>query len=153
MKIEEIVQTSEPIEISKKVMLNMNVIKNISSEKFNEIIRPYGLSIEQFNVLRILRGQNGKVANMGLIQERMMTKNSNTTRLVEKLLLKKMVTRNICEAHKRRMEVLITETGLKVLKELDPKIIAYDSYFTKNLSNEELEALNILLEKFRTEKQ
>lgn len=153
MKIEEIVITNEPMEISKKVMLNINVIKNISNEKFNEIIRPYKLSIEQFNVLRILRGQNGKVVNMGLIQERMMTKNSNTTRLIEKLLLKKMVTRNICPDNKRRMEIKITENGLNILKELDPKIIAFDTYFTKNLNNDELEKLNELLDKFRTEKQ
>lgn len=86
---------------------------------------------------------------MCMIQERMIAKTSNTTRLVDKLLAKEMVTRNVCPANKRKMEVTITEKGLKTLEILDPIVIEFENLYTKNLTQEELETLNQLLEKFR----
>jgi DNA-binding MarR family transcriptional regulator len=65
---------------------------------------------EQFNVLRILR-KKGNPANMSVIQERMIAKTSNTTRLVDKLLLKNFVTRKVCLENRRKIEVLITQKG------------------------------------------
>jgi DNA-binding MarR family transcriptional regulator len=114
-------------------------------------MKPYDLSGEQYNVLRILRGQKGNPANMCVIQERMLAKTSNTTRLVDKLLLKELVTRNVCPDNRRKIEVLITQKGLDVLKELDPKVDAHERAFAENISPEELELLNKLLEKYRTQ--
>jgi DNA-binding MarR family transcriptional regulator len=124
--------------------------QNIVSDAFNEILRTFDLSVEQFNVLRILRGQKGKPANMCVIQERMIAKTSNTTRLVDKLLLKGLVNRVVCEQNRRKMEITITEKGLKLLNELDPKIEAHEILFANNLTKQELENLNELLEKYRT---
>lgn len=137
------------ISLSKKTVLNIIYTQNAVSDKFNEVLKPFDISAEQFNVLRILRGQKGCPANMCIIQERMIAKTSNTTRLVDKLLLKNLVTRNVCPENRRKIEVLITENGLKLLAELDPKIIENEDYFCYNLSIEELEQLNFLLEKFR----
>ncbi|MEP6806200.1 MAG: MarR family transcriptional regulator, partial [Flavobacterium sp.] len=103
------------------------------------------------NVLRILRGQKGNPANMCVIQERMLAKTSNTTRLVDKLLLKDFVTRNVCPGNRRKIEVSITQKGLDVLKELDPKVDEHEKAFAENISQEELELLNQLLEKYRTQ--
>ncbi len=150
MKIEEEIKSTNPIDISKKVMLNIHFTRNTISDKFSEILRPYAISVEQFNVLRILRGQKDKTVNMNLIQERMMTKNSNTTRLIDKLLTKEMVTRRICPENRRKMEITITKKGLQSLDELDKKVKEHDNYFTQNLNNEELNQLNDLLEKIRT---
>ncbi len=149
MKIEEEIKSTNPMELSKKVMLNIHFTRNTISDKFSEILRPYAISVEQFNVLRILRGQKGKTVNMNLIQERMLTKNSNTTRLIDKLLTKDMVTRKVCPDNRRKMEITITDKGLKSLEELDIKVIEHDNSFTKNLSKEELNQLNDLLEKLR----
>lgn len=149
MKIEEEIKSTNPIDISKKVMLNIHFTRNTISDKFSEILRPYAISVEQFNVLRILRGQKNKTVNMNLIQERMMTKNSNTTRLIDKLLTKEMVTRRICPENRRKMEITITKKGLQSLDELDVKVVEHDNYFTQNLNNEELNQLNDLLEKIR----
>ena len=96
MKIEDIIKSNNAIAIEKKTLLNIMYSQNVISEKFNEVLKPFDLSAEQFNVLRILRGQNGKAVNMCMIQERMIAKTSNTTRLVDKLLLKEFVTREIC---------------------------------------------------------
>jgi len=123
----------------------------VITDNFNELLKPYDLSGEQYNVLRILRGQKGNPANMCVIQERMLAKTSNTTRLVDKLLLKDFVTRKVCPENRRKIEVLITQKGLDVLKELDPKVIAHEELFSKNLNAEEIDQLNQLLEKYRNQ--
>lgn len=135
--------------LEKKTLLNVMYTQNVISEKFNELLKPFDLSPEQFNVLRILRGQKGKPANMSMIQERMIAKTSNTTRLVDKLLLKELVLREVCPNNRRKMEITITEKGLELLLQLDPLVEAHQQSFSKNLTVAELELLNELLEKFR----
>ena len=150
MKIEEIIKSNSVISNEKRTVLNIMFTQNIVADAFNEILRTFDLSVEQFNVLRILRGQKGKPANMCVIQERMIAKTSNTTRLVDKLLLKGLVNRVVCEQNRRKMEITITERGLQFLNELDPKIEAHELLFANNLTKQELENLNELLEKYRT---
>jgi DNA-binding MarR family transcriptional regulator len=149
MRIEDIIKSTVALEDAKKVILNIMFTQNIISDKFNEILKPYDLSSEQYNVLRILRGQKGNPANMFVIQERMIAKNSNTTRLIDKLLLKDFVTREVCPDNRRKIEVLITEKGLAILTEIDPKVSEHEQLFAANLSKTELEQLNVLLEKYR----
>jgi DNA-binding MarR family transcriptional regulator len=151
MKIEEEIKSTVTLDNSKKIILNVIYTQNVIADKLNEILKPYDLSGEQYNVLRILRGQKGNPANMCVIQERMLAKTSNTTRLVDKLLLKNLVTRNVCPENRRKIEVLITQKGLDVLTELDPKVLEHENFFSKNLNTEELELLNQLLEKFRNQ--
>jgi DNA-binding MarR family transcriptional regulator len=150
MKIEEVVKSNAIMGLSQKAVLNIIYTQNNINERLFEILKPYDLSNEQYNVLRILRGQKGNPANMCLIQERMLAKTSNTTRLVDKLLLKELVTRKVCKENRRKIEVLITEKGLDILKELDPKVDNYEQNIVANLSSSELEQLNDLLEKIRT---
>ncbi|UWY28154.1 MarR family transcriptional regulator [Flavobacterium sp. TR2] len=152
MTIEEVIKSTVKMDNAKKVILNIMYTQNVIQDHFNDLIKSYDLSGEQYNVLRILRGQKGKPANMCVIQERMLAKTSNTTRLVDKLLLKELVTRNVCPDNRRKIEVLITQKGLDVLKELDPKVDAHEQTFADNLKPEELILLNQLLEKYRTNK-
>jgi DNA-binding MarR family transcriptional regulator len=149
MTLEDFIKPNSPITISKKTVLNILYTQNTIADKFNELLKPFDISNEQFNVLRILRGQKGKPANMCVIQERMVAKTSNTTRLVDKLLLKNLVTREVCPDNRRKIEVQITQKGLDLLDQLDPKVIQYENSFSNNLSSEELAKLNLLLEKFR----
>ena len=149
MRIEEIIKPNSPMALEKKTLLNVMYTQNVISEKFNELLKPFDLSPEQFNVLRILRGQKGKPANMSMIQERMIAKTSNTTRLVDKLLLKELVLREVCPNNRRKMEITITEKGLELLLQLDPLVEAHEQSFSQNLTVAELELLNELLEKFR----
>ncbi|PWB27026.1 MarR family winged helix-turn-helix transcriptional regulator [Flavobacterium sp. HTF] len=151
MTIEEVIKSTVKMDNAKKVILNIMYTQNVIQDNFNELMKPYDLSGEQYNVLRILRGQKGNPANMCVIQERMLAKTSNTTRLVDKLLLKEFVTRNVCPGNRRKIEVLITQKGLDVLKELDPKVDEHERAFANNISPEELELLNKLLEKYRTQ--
>ena len=89
---------------------------------------------------------------MCVIQERMIAKNSNTTRLIDKLLLKDLVTSEVCPENRRKIEVLITEKGLQLLEELDPKVLENEKLFAANLNQKELVELNTLLEKYRNAK-
>ena len=149
MKIEDVLKSTAPMDDSKKIILNILYTQSMITENFNEILKPYELSNEQYNVLRILRGQKGNPANMSLIQDRMVAKTSNTTRLVDKLLAKDLVTRKVCSENRRKIEVLVTQKGLKVLKELDPKVILHEQSLSSNLNENEIAQLNQLLEKYR----
>lgn len=150
MKIEDIIKSTKALSLGKRTVLNILYTQNLVSEKFAEVLKPYELSSEQYNVLRILRGQKAKPTNMCVIQERMLAKTSNTTRLVDKLLLKELVTREVCPENRRKMEVTITSKGLELLEELDPKVDHHEQLFAQNLTIEEQELLNDLLERYRT---
>ncbi|KVV14895.1 transcriptional regulator SlyA [Flavobacterium sp. TAB 87] len=149
MTIEDVLQSTVKMDNRQKVILNIMFTQNLLQDKFSEVIKPYDLSGEQYNVLRILRGQKGSPANMCVIQDRMIARTSNTTRLVDKLLLKNLVTRNVCSDNRRKIEVLITQKGLDILAEIDPKLVEYETNFSNNLSSDELEQLNFLIEKYR----
>lgn len=150
MKIEDIIKSTVTLSPAKRAVLNVMFADMIVTDHFNDILKPFDLSPEQYNVLRILRGQKGKPANMCTIQERMIAKTSNTTRLVDKLLLKELVTREICPDNRRKMEVEITQKGLDVLAEIDPKSVEHENYFASKLTSEELDLFNNLLEKYRS---
>jgi DNA-binding MarR family transcriptional regulator len=153
MKIEEVIKSTVELDITKKVILNFMYTHNVIVDNLHDILKPHDISREQYNVLRILRGQKGKPANMNIIQERMLAKNSNTTRLIDKLLIKKYVTREVCPENRRKIEVQITKKGLDILTDLDPIVIDHERLFANNLTPQELEQLNSLLEKYRTLKQ
>jgi len=132
-----------------KVGLDIMVTGNWLYEKINLLLKPYGISEQQYNVLRILKGQNGKPIHLCSIQERMIHKMSNTTRLVEKLRLKGLVERVTCEGNRRKVEITITCAGLELLEYLKPIINANMNSSFGRLTAEEAEQLSLLLEKVR----
>ena len=89
------------------------------NDELSSLFKKFDLSLPQFNVLRILRGQRGKPANLSTVQERMIHKMSNTTRLIDKLIQKGFVKRNICENNRRKIEIYITNSGLELLKSIN----------------------------------
>jgi DNA-binding MarR family transcriptional regulator len=150
MTIDEIIQANTPLPLEKKVLLNLLYTQQTLHEALGEVFKSFDISGEQFNVLRILRGQKGP-ANMFAIQQRMLARTSNTTRLVDKLVAKGLVTRKVCPDNRRKMEVCITGDGLALLEDLDPKLEAREKAFTEKLSAAELQTFNALLEKFRNQ--
>jgi mannitol-1-phosphate/altronate dehydrogenase len=120
---------------------------NLEQTRF---FKPYQLSAQQYNVLRILRGQNGKPITIGLIQERMLDVQSNASRLIDKLEEKRLVLRVACHKDKRQMDITITENGLEILKELDDKLNNKESSIS--LTDKESDLLNDLLNKIREKK-
>ncbi len=149
MKIEEEIKQKHFQSEYQKAVLNIKVTASWLSGILNAQLKPYGLSQEQYNVLRILRGQHPKPSTLGLITERMVDKMSNATRLVEKLRKSGLVTREVCAANRRKVDILITQEGLDLLSRLDP-VMNSSLEQSKTLSNSELQKLNELLDRMRS---
>jgi len=131
-----------------KLFINTIYTGNYLNLKSTCKLKAFGITPEQFNVLRILRGQFPNPATVNLINERMLDKNSNASRLVEKLRVKKLVERAECPEDRRAVNVRITKEGLAVLDKLD-KVEEQWLDELKNLTEEEAHYLNFLLNKIR----
>lgn len=148
-ELNNILKTNANLSLPQATVINIFHSSIWIKDDFLLQLKPYELSLEQFNVLRILRGQKGNAINLQDIQERMISKMSNTTRLVDKLIKKKFVKRTICKTNRRKVEILITDLGLETLKIVDPIIDETEKNITKNLTQEELTQLNTLLIKLK----
>ncbi len=148
MNVEEIIKTKKRVPLTSRTLIHLMLVNNKVLETITAALKPYGVSLQQFNVLRILRGQGENPANLSTLNERMVTKMSNTTRLVDKLLSKGLVDRTICEANRRKVEIVITPEGLSLLGEMDKVMSETEIQLVNGLSEAELEKLNTLLDKF-----
>ncbi|MER3318638.1 MAG: MarR family transcriptional regulator [Allomuricauda sp.] len=148
MNVEEIIKTSKKIPLEPRTLIHMELVHNKINEIMHGALKPFEVSLQQFNVLRILRGQQGKPANLSTLNERMVTKMSNTTRLVDKLLAKGFVNRTVCPSNRRKVEIVITDSGLKALKQMDESLEDAHRVIYQNFKKEDLEQLNYLLDKF-----
>ena len=148
MNVEEVIKTGGEIPLKSRTIIHLVLVNNKINESFTSVLKPYDVSLQQFNVLRILRGQNGKPANLSTLNERMVTKMSNTTRLVDKLILKGFVNRKTCATNRRKVEINITEKGKMNLKKMDIAIQETENKILRDLTKKELEHLNVLFDKF-----
>ena len=120
------------------------------NDDLSSLFKKFDISLPQFNVLRILRGQKGKPANLSTIQERMIHKMSNTTRLIDKLILKGFVKRNVCENNRRKIEIYITNSGLQLLDSIDDLLDSKESFILEKLKLDEKKELIRILSKIQT---
>lgn len=114
-------------------------------------LKAYGITPEQFNVLRILRGSHPRAMKLADITCRMIDKSSNATRLVDKLRQKRMVSQKICPANRRQLDIHITAEGLRTLKAID-KSMAPWSAVMGGISDREARALSRILDKIRSKR-
>ena len=149
-ELEELLQIESKIPLSKATVVTIIHTNSLIKQKLLSQLKPLDLSIEQFNVLRILRGQKGKAINLQDIQQRMVNRGSNTTRLVDKLIKKEFVERELSKVNRRKVEIKITQPGLETLKKIDPLVDKAEKEITKNLTQQELIQLNKLLIKLKT---
>lgn len=119
------------------------------TDSVSKELRPYGIYEPQYNVLRILRGAKGKPISVNTILENMVQRSSNVTRIVDKLEQKGLVVRTLSKEDRRKMDILITEEGLALLKKLDVKVQAFHQPFMHNLNEEEAETLQRLIKKLK----
>ena len=131
-----------------KAVINILYTNNWLQSLQVEIFKPFDLTLQQYNVLRILRGQHPNPITVIAIIERMLDKMSNASRLVDKLLVKELVVRKLCPHDRRAVDVTITEKGLNLLKELDTLQNQWESKFHGLTENEALQ-LSTLLDKMR----
>lgn len=137
--------------INERVKANLNVLytANWIYNKMSANLKPFGLTHEQFNVLRILRGKHPDFMNQKDVLSRMVAPNSNLTLIIKKLIGKNLVKVNQSAEDKRAYEINLTEDGLLKLKEVDEFIRSQKDGFS-SLSESEAFHLNALLDKIRT---
>lgn len=147
-KIEDAIQQKEFKDQFNKAVVNLIFTHSYLVTAQSMLFKPHDLSPEQYNVLRILRGQNGVPTTVSSIQDRMLNKMSNASRLVEKLKLKDLVKREECPSDRRQVDVVITDKGLELLRQLEVQVEESNRNFVK-LTKEEAIQLNDLLDKLR----
>jgi len=148
MKLEEEIVQQKFESDYHKAAVNIFYTSNWLVNLHADVFKPYNLTMQQFNILRILRGQHPGVVNLKLIKERMLDKMSDVSRLIERLREKELVDRKTCETDRRHMDICITQKGLELLKLLDKDLKEVNKKFS-TLNEAEVETLNKLLDKLR----
>ncbi|NLT50448.1 MAG: MarR family transcriptional regulator [Ignavibacteria bacterium] len=132
-----------------KLAVNLLYTHGWFLENHSRILDEFSISRQQFNILRILRGQHPNPATVNLLKERMLDKKSDVSRILDKLCIKELTEREICLADRRKADVKITEKGLNLLQKIDESNSKFDSILA-NLTESEAETLNSLLDKMRS---
>ena len=148
MKLEHEIKQSSFNTPHEKLIINLIYTEGWVRGQMLDRFKPYQLTMQQYNVLRILRGQYPNPATVNLLVERMLDKTSNASRLVEKLRVKGLVERKTCKEDRRSVDVVITQAGLDLLAEIDQSYPQWEDRF-HTLTNEEAELLSDLLDKLR----
>jgi DNA-binding MarR family transcriptional regulator len=134
----------------KQAIANILITGYMISDRLNEILKPFGISEQQLNVLFILKKQPGQTCNLFEVQGEMMHKMSNATRLVEKLRLKGLLTRDTGRENRRTVDITITKKGLAFLEKVERKLKeCHHPLYESKLCEEEFKHLADLLNKFR----
>jgi DNA-binding MarR family transcriptional regulator len=128
-----------------KALINIKYTSNWLSSRENEFFKPFGISPQQYNILRILRGAKDKI-KVQIVKDRMIERAPNATRLMDKLCDKNLIERERCEHDRRVVYVQISDVGLEVLSTIDN---IKNTSFLDNLSDDEAATLSNLLDKIR----
>lgn len=121
------------------------------TDSVSKELKEFDIYEPQFNVLRILQGSKGTPISVNAILERMIQRSSNVTRIVDKLEAKGLVERTLCGSDRRKMDIIITDEGSKLLLKLNKKVADFHEPMMKNLTNEEFKTLELLIKKFKGE--
>lgn len=147
MKIEDEIKQQKFKTPHQKAVINLIYTTSWMQGKQKDIFATFNLTVQQFNILRILRGQHPNSTSATEIKVRMLDKNSDVSRLLDRLLAKKVISKRVSPNDKRAADVNLTEEGLELLKAIDKKQNQIDNVLT--LTDEEALMLSDLLDKSR----
>lgn len=148
MRLEEEIKQSKFGSEFQKTIINIYYTNSYILSKFQDLLSEYKLTVQQYNILRILRGQLPKTASIGTIKERMLDKNSDITRIIDRLIIKQLAERKNSISDRRVTEIKITKKGLSLLKKMDLVDLKSDNILS-HLNETDLKKLNELLDKIR----
>lgn len=148
MKIEEEIHQSKFNSAGEKAIVNIIYTANAIQDMYKNALKAHGISLPQYNVLRILKGRMDGYATCGDLKDVMLDKNPDVTRLCDKLVSKKLILRNSNKNNRRQILLKISDQGLKTLEELNP---VFDHLRVKlgNISEDELLAFSDSLDRIR----
>lgn len=131
-----------------KGVINLIYTTSLITTGFNQSVKEQGLSIQQYNILKILRGFGNEPRSIDFIKKRMLDKQSDVSRIIDRLYLKKLVDRKESKCDRRQKDIVITKKGMELLSAMDNIEHEIDKLL-KNLSEAEVESLNNILDKIR----
>jgi DNA-binding MarR family transcriptional regulator len=148
MKIEEEISQPTFRNAMQRAIINVIFTSHWIVDRYQNFFKPYGITLQQFNILRILKGQYPNGISGTAIKSRMMDKNSDVSRLLDRLELKKLIEKRPSPLDKRATDIFISQSGLQMLEELDTRQEEFDSILA--LSDEDAALLSELLDKARS---
>ncbi len=148
MEIEKAIQQKKFKDPYERAMVNLLYTSSWLSYRQTAVFKKYGLSMQQYNILRILRGQHPEPITVNMLIDRMIDKSSNASRIVEKLRSKGLLERQTCPDDRRRVDVVITNEGLNILAKAT-EALAELHRSMRSINEAEAETLNELLNKLR----
>ncbi|RYG20190.1 MAG: MarR family transcriptional regulator [Chitinophagaceae bacterium] len=148
MELQKELKSAKFESVFQQALVNIFFTYHWSNQHVKDILSPYDITQQQYNVLRILRGQYPQPCTNNLLKSRIIDKMSDVSRIIERLVQKKYVIKTVNEGDKRALDILISDKGLDLLNKLD-KEIDFSAFIRPNLTEEEASQLNVLLDKFR----
>tara|TARA_B110000908_G_C10034362_1_gene348869 strand:+ start:152 stop:616 length:465 start_codon:yes stop_codon:yes gene_type:complete len=149
MKIEEEIQQGSFFSEQHRLLINIIYSGNQFTLWNNRMLKQFSISSQQFNVLRILRGQKGNPISVKDMHSRMLDRSSNVSRLVDKLLSKLLIDRVVSPEDRRRVELTITKTGLQLLEQIDVLFKDHQQKIKNAITEDEAAMANKILDKLR----
>jgi DNA-binding MarR family transcriptional regulator len=153
MRLEEAIKQPRFSNEKEKAVLNIMYTAAWWNLQTTKLLKPFDISWQQFNILRILRGRKGKPATVKLLTERMIDKMSNASRLVEKLRKKGLVERTECAHDRRRVDILLTDPGRELVETATAELDARMAELLADISTEQAILINELMELVRSEEE
>ena len=149
MSLEQELKVSKFQSSRHKLTVNILYTNNWLEGHMQVIFRAHGVTNQQYNILRILRGMHPEPCTVQELKKRMLDKQPDASRLVDRLQAKNLVLRKSNAEDRRKMDVLITDEGLELLGRMDPEVEGFDNLFA-GLTDKEVDQLNKLLDKARS---
>ena len=150
MEIEKVIKQNTKFRSShEKAAVNLIYTNSWFKDLQNALFKDHSILPQHYNVLRILKGRHPEPVSPGTIKEVMLEKNNDVTRLLDKLVTKGLAKRQLCPVNRRKMDINITDKGIKLLLELDEPMKKHLSEMKKKLTEKEAEQLSQLLDKMR----
>jgi len=149
LKIEQEIEQENFDSEQQRLLINIMFTGNQFTLLSSRMLKQFSLTTQQFNVLRILRGQKGNPISVKDMHGRMLDSTSNVSRLVDKLLAKNLITRITCPNDRRKVELTIPKKGLQLLSEIDVFLKVIKKRLRSAITEDEAKIASRILDKFR----
>jgi DNA-binding MarR family transcriptional regulator len=148
MRIEDEIKQKKFKDAHQKAFLNLLFTSKFLEKKNNNVMKAYGVTMQQYNVLRILKGKHPTLRSAEEIKEVMIDKSPDLTRLIDRLIKKGFVTREVCKENRRKLDIGITKKGLAQIAKMEPTMATFHKDL-KKITKKEAEELSRILDKMR----
>lgn len=148
MEIEKEIYNNKFENNHQKAVVNLIYTYGWLTNQLKKRLHQYGITLQQYNILKILKEQHPNPATINILKERMLDKMPDASRIIERLVQKELVYRCVSDKDRRAVDILINSKGLDTLKKLDAEMSIKDAV-SKNLSDDESNTLSNLLDKMR----